>query len=484
MDKVDRNPKKRNYAFYGPFGSGKTSVAIKCCNKLIQKYSKDEGVTHIYVYAIVFDVTTAIKFIKTFKENIHHTEKVTVRCETFSTLLTETTYKKISIDSFFGGESRKDKIQSVLTHFEKKHTGHPCIFFFDEAQLLFSDYNGRRKDWSGLRLKSDKNHVIFCFSPIQKYSGGYVKVKLGDTFYSETFMYRYRNCLKIQQFSMFLSKKSTNNLNIDEERNIPCIQGDQPRWIDVGNTHYLIGNALKKLKSYTTKYSKDQTVLLYDDSLNDEMLTKINEAQGTLPMCNWREYVGCECDAVIYVSNGYGYGDLVSLVVGVVFWLVAVVFDVGDVIGVAVVFALGVVGAIVSGVVGGGGVAGVAGSVIVTVAVVAGVGAGGVGGVVVGGIGGAIFGGVVGGFFGGVIGGVVGSFLGANIGTVCAAFGGDVGMKVGVVGGCVGVIVGVFAAIVGDVAAVTAGKAGYHEATSRARCFIGIITVNNSETIL
>ena len=130
----------------------------------------------------------------------------------------------------------------MLTHFEKKHSGHPCIFLFDEAQLLFSDYNGRRKDWSSLRLKSYKNHVIFCFSPIQKYSGGYVKVKLGDTFYSETFMNRYRNCLKIQQLSMFLSKKSTNNLNIDEERNIPCIQGDQPRWIDVRNMHYLIGN--------------------------------------------------------------------------------------------------------------------------------------------------------------------------------------------------------------------------------------------------
>ena len=77
--------------------SGKTSVAIKCCNKLIQRYSKDEDVTNICVFAIVFDVTTEMRLVKTFKENINSND---VRCETFNTLLKEANYHKTSIDSF------------------------------------------------------------------------------------------------------------------------------------------------------------------------------------------------------------------------------------------------------------------------------------------------------------------------------------------------------------------------------------------------
>ena len=42
LENFDKNPEKGNRAFYGPFGSGKTSVAIKCCNKLLERYKNIE----------------------------------------------------------------------------------------------------------------------------------------------------------------------------------------------------------------------------------------------------------------------------------------------------------------------------------------------------------------------------------------------------------------------------------------------------------
>ena len=194
------------------------------------------------------------------------------------------------------GELTKENINSLLSSLESKHDGSPCIFFIDEAQLMLRDFNN--KDWTDLSPKGENTHVIFCFSPIQKYSGDYVHVELDDTFQSTIFRRRYRNCQEIQQLSRFLSKKSENCLNLNEE-NIPCLQGDHPVWIDLGSDYDHLENAVKKLKSHTTMYPKSEVVLLYDDTLNDEILRKIKKAWGeNWAMFNWKDYVGCECDAV------------------------------------------------------------------------------------------------------------------------------------------------------------------------------------------
>lgn len=134
----------------------------------------------------------------------------------------------------------------------------------------------------------------------------YVHIKLGNSFYKKTFIGRYRNSLNIQNLSRLLAKTSKNCLNIVEE-NIPCLQGDIPVWIDVGGNHDLLQDAVKKLKSYTTKFANEQIMLLYDGSLHKEIIRKIKEAWGVQSlMVKWEDYVGCECDAVVYISSGDG----------------------------------------------------------------------------------------------------------------------------------------------------------------------------------
>ena len=75
----------------------------------------------------------------------------------------------------------------------------------DEAQLMLRDFNN--KDWTDLSPKGDKTHVIFCFSPIQKYSGDYVHVELDDTFQSTILRRRYRNCQKFNSCQNFCLRK-------------------------------------------------------------------------------------------------------------------------------------------------------------------------------------------------------------------------------------------------------------------------------------
>lgn len=458
---------KRNFAFYGPFGSGKTSVAIKCCNKLIKKYSKDEQKTNIFVYAIVFDSTKEMKLINTLRENIHKKDNVTLRCETFSNLLSETNFgrgylkKAVNFSSkVIFGDSIEKKIQAILRHLETKHSGHPCIFLFDEAQLLLSDFE--RFKWSDLSLNSSANHhVIFCFSPIQKYSGQYIQVELDDSYNSATFRSRYRNSQKIQQLCRFLSNSSSNSLIIEEEKNIPCLQGDQPVWIDIGDNHDLIMDAVRRLKTDTTKYPKQETLLLHDDTVNENILKRIKEAWGEhLPMCNWRNYVGCESDAVVYVSNGDGAevvrsgASAFSIIVGVALCL-GVALSAVVLTPVAGDVAVACLGAVVAGVV---------------VAVVSGVVA------VVGYGGGVVYGIVVGIVVVIVVGVVVGAGFGAGVVD---------GIGAGTVAG-IGAGIGTTVFVVVTVLAPTysAAIAGYHEAISRARHFIGIITVNNDGKLL
>ena len=65
----------------------------------------------------------------------------------------------------------KDKVKALLTHLETKHEEHPCIVLFDETQLVLGDLTLGKSNWTDLCFGSNNCHVIFCFSPLQKYCG-------------------------------------------------------------------------------------------------------------------------------------------------------------------------------------------------------------------------------------------------------------------------------------------------------------------------
>ena len=292
LETIDQSSDSANFAFCGPSGSGKTLVAIKCCNKLIERYLRLADTDAIFVYPIVFDLSKEMKLVKTFQENILCDPRVQVTCMNFTDLKKDKTYKHA-----------KTKIKHLLSNFGKANQGKPCIFLFDEAQLFLEDHP--INDWTDLNPKYDKNHVIICFSPIQKFSGKYRQVQFNDSFLSMMFRRRYRNGERIQRLSKHLIYGSRNCLDIDED--IPCLQGEQPQWIDVKNMLELLGNSVTKLQSKTTKYPKKKVFLLYDDSLKDDTLKVIKEAwKESETILNWKEFIGCECDAVVYVSSGDG----------------------------------------------------------------------------------------------------------------------------------------------------------------------------------
>ena len=411
----------------------------------------------------------------------------------------------------------KDKVKALLTHLETKHEEHPCIVLFDETQLVLGDLILGKSNWTDLCFGSNNCHVIFCFSPLQKYCGDYVYVKLSESFYSKTFKRGYRNSQKIQQLTEFLSKNNGNPLNLHGEENFPCVQGEQPVWIDMGSNHDDIGDAVRKLKSYTSKYPKEQVMLLYDEALDEVMIRKLRDSwdEGWTDqqvcretMFQWKDYIGCECDAVVYVTSGDG-----SFLPGVRFWIfitaclgvvagalngaivcaiIGAIFGAGNGIsagvGALVGASLGVFAGVPAVVSAAAGAASAVTAVAAgTVAADAGV-AVGVSAIFSAGVGGVAVAAGAGDVIGAVIGAAVGATLGAGI---CASpgFASVPVVIVAVISAILGAgflavfIPAALNVIIAGITADVATIAGYHAAISRARYFTGIITVNKDGVI-
>ena len=248
------------------------------------------------------------------------------------------------------------------------------------------------------------------------------------------------------------------NLTLEFDENVPCLQGHQILWIDVGNNFDCIPNAVEMLKN-KSKFPKEENILLHDD-LSDDILTKVEEVwPDHRTRKNVKEFKGCECDSVIHVSTGAGISFEVK--------------SYACVLNVFVIFVL--FRAVVhSGVTDCVGVAGVDGSdwrlLAIEIVLASNV---------------CLFLGAVVGvfvcFIGRVFGGV--AAVGVIIMVVCYFI--DVGSAFGACGaivitvGAVGYVVGcVFGGGVGYFLAGAVDLGDNEEAITRARYFTGIITVN------
>ena len=147
-----KNPEKTNFAFSGPPGSGKTVVALKCCNNIIQKYLKDERTEMVFVYAIVFDEFEEMQLLQIFQKNIYQSSKITSNCVKFSDMEEE----MVKQDQIYNTAKVKEKIQAMISYLETQHEKHPCIILFDEAQLYIGDNSCWRVDWSDLGPTGEK----------------------------------------------------------------------------------------------------------------------------------------------------------------------------------------------------------------------------------------------------------------------------------------------------------------------------------------
>ena len=302
-------------------------------------------------------------------------------------------------------------------------------------------------------------------------------------------------------------------MTLESEENVPCLQGQQILWIDVGTNFDYIEQAVETMKN-KTKFHKEENILLHD-ALSIDILKKVKAVwpdAGTRK--NLKEFIGCECDSVIHISTGAGfsfyecYTREFSAILIVCFATLVVLLGLsggGVVDGIPVVVLL--IAVFVVFIVIGSGIAVVGGLVagvfivgafvVLTIlgAIVLGV-VGAVGDGLISGIGvvvlvGAIVVGVVVGVLSGVIRSVVGGVF-----TVAAAIVIAVALSVG--GSVIGSVSKIAGVGVGIVAGVSVGfvvifivflplflsfnglnsDSGYFEAITRARHFTGIITIN------
>ena len=308
---LDKNKEIKNFALQGSSGSGKTIIAIKIVNKLIERYL---GLGHekIFVYALAYHCKKHIgkinemKLTTYFRNNINkqNSEKTICSYKMISEILEE-----VNIEWNTG------HIQLLCEAIQKIHGRNPVIIFIDECERSPGD---TLDDWRSLcppgapdprAVLADNFHLILSFAPIQRFCNNGSLDDLSPTtawFLVKVLDTRYRNSDKIQQLIRFLLLGNHGYLQIENEKSAPSVSGSVPVWIDVGDNHRLIPQSVETIRSQHFQQSdKHQQYLLHDEGLdagilNDTMLCWVDS--GTF--LNWESFIGCEAMSVIFLTCG------------------------------------------------------------------------------------------------------------------------------------------------------------------------------------
>jgi len=321
MKNLSENDKIKNFQFCGGAGTGKTLMAVKCCNELLERYKK-LGITDVHIYVTTMLAYSAyadgsvIPVRQFMSENINkenrdnvHTGWLPLICDQMNIAPPrELDEYQRNIGSY---------INKLAEKLKTLHQGQPVILIVDEIWFV-KDQNNIR----GIQmLGRDDNvltppgyeddvtdpgsivHLILAHNPASKGT-----LQFGDNNQSvlnTKFKLRYRSSLCIQKLSHFIWQHTA--FPDTEEEHVPRVGGDIPKWIDLGNWDEskleLVQAAINYLKTRTG--NTDDVVIIYDHRLPQSIVDNIKlEGTGTATM-DWYACPGGEWDSVIYIGPGH-----------------------------------------------------------------------------------------------------------------------------------------------------------------------------------
>ena len=158
-------------------------------------------------------------------------------------------------------------------------------------------------------------HLILALTPIQRHQMiseiSYEEVFLNEQiFMVKKLKTRYRNSHKITQLIKYLNSKFKNLCLQMDENSAPCLSGTFPVWIDIGANHQLIVSTIEIIQRqfYQDKHG-GSLYLLYDDDLHEDVMKKLQSCWEDSRTCmNWRSFIGCETETIIFITYGVGKG--------------------------------------------------------------------------------------------------------------------------------------------------------------------------------
>ena len=92
------------------------------------------------------------------------------------------------------------------------------------------------------------------------------------------------------------------NFRIPSEKAAPCMPGHYPIWIDIGENHNLIPEAIKTIRTkYTYKFDRSQQFMLYANRLDERVKKMLVSNWNDEDTCMlWSEFIGNDRHRVMY----------------------------------------------------------------------------------------------------------------------------------------------------------------------------------------